>query len=190
MRPLKAASCFVAAALSTPARRPSRERGSDRRRYRRYLGGRRSGRILALRSAPPSFDDQEPEEPDEIFRARVLQSLIAQRLRFHEIDRFGFSELPVEEVERQYDAFLDRFGSADELTARLAQSHARIYELPISYHGRSYSEGKKINWKDGLAALWYILKSNLLAPKAKPWTPPAVPAWTARELPSKGDPGS
>ena len=76
-----------------------------------------------------------------------------------------------------------RFGIEPELTARLAQAHARIYELPISYHGRSYAEGKKINWKDGLAALWYILRSNLLGPKAKPWTPPEVPPWETRKLP-------
>jgi glycosyltransferase involved in cell wall biosynthesis len=71
----------------------------------------------------------------------------------------------------------DRFGIEPELTARLAQAHARIYELPISYHGRSYSEGKKINWKDGVAALWYILRSNLAGPKAKPWVPPGPAPW-------------
>lgn len=79
-----------------------------------------------------------------------------------------------------------RFGIEPELTARLAQAHARIYELPISYHGRSYSEGKKINWKDGFAALWYILRSNLLAPKAQPWAPPAMASWERRELRSQG----
>ncbi len=73
----------------------------------------------------------------------------------------------------------DRFGIEPELTARLAQAHARIYELPISYHGRSYSEGKKINWKDGVAALWYIFRSNVLGPRAKPWVPPALPPWAA-----------
>lgn len=78
-----------------------------------------------------------------------------------------------------------RFGIEPELTARLAQAHAVIYELPISYHGRSYSEGKKINWKDGFSALWYIFRSNFLAPKAPPWTPPAVASWEARELPAE-----
>ena len=63
----------------------------------------------------------------------------------------------------------DRFGIEPELTARLAQARARIYELPISYHGRSYAEGKKIGWKDGVSAFWFILKSNLLSPKAKVW---------------------
>jgi hypothetical protein len=65
----------------------------------------------------------------------------------------------------------DRFGFEPEVTARLAQARARIYELPISYHGRSYAEGKKISWKDGVAALWYIFRSNFLAPRAKPWVP-------------------
>jgi glycosyltransferase involved in cell wall biosynthesis len=75
-----------------------------------------------------------------------------------------------------------RFGIEPELTARLAQAQARIYELPISYHGRSYSEGKKINWKDGFSALWYILRSNLLEPKARPWKPPVVASWERRVL--------
>lgn len=75
-----------------------------------------------------------------------------------------------------------RFGIEPELTARLAQAEARIYELPISYNGRSYSEGKKINWKDGFAALWYIFRSNFLGAKASPWIPPAVVPWEARDL--------
>ena len=65
--------------------------------------------------------------------------------------------------------------------ARLAQAGARIYELPISYDGRSYAEGKKIGWKDGVSALWAIVKYNLLPPRARPWTPPAVAAWNAPE---------
>jgi len=56
----------------------------------------------------------------------------------------------------------DRFGFEPEVTARLAQRDARIYEVPISYAGRTYAEGKKINWKDGVAAFWHIFKFNLL----------------------------
>jgi glycosyltransferase involved in cell wall biosynthesis len=55
----------------------------------------------------------------------------------------------------------DRFGFEPEVTARLAKSPAVIYEVPISYHGRTYAQGKKITWKDGLAALWFIAKFNL-----------------------------
>lgn len=54
----------------------------------------------------------------------------------------------------------DRFGFEPEVTARLAQAGARIYEVPISYSGRTYAEGKKIGWKDGVAAFWHITKSN------------------------------
>ncbi len=52
----------------------------------------------------------------------------------------------------------NRFGVEPELTAKLAHVHARIYEVPISYAGRSYWEGKKIRWTDGLVALWTILR--------------------------------
>jgi glycosyltransferase involved in cell wall biosynthesis len=69
----------------------------------------------------------------------------------------------------------ERFGIEPELAARLAQSRARIYEMPISYDGRTYAEGKKIGWKDGVAALWHIVRFNLLPPKAPVYTRP-VPA--------------
>ena len=59
-----------------------------------------------------------------------------------------------------------RFGIEPELTARLAQSGARIYEVPISYSGRTYAEGKKIGWKDGVSAMWHIFRSNALPPRA------------------------
>jgi glycosyltransferase involved in cell wall biosynthesis len=63
----------------------------------------------------------------------------------------------------------DRFGIEPELTARLAQSGARIYEVPISYSGRTYAEGKKIGWKDGAAAVWHIVRANLLSARATPF---------------------
>jgi len=55
----------------------------------------------------------------------------------------------------------DRFGFEPEITAKLAKKDLRIYEVGISYAGRSYKEGKKINWKDGVSALRCILKYNL-----------------------------
>jgi glycosyltransferase involved in cell wall biosynthesis len=55
----------------------------------------------------------------------------------------------------------DRFGFEPEVTARLAQAKARIFEVPISYSGRTYAEGKKIGWKDGVAAFWHILRATL-----------------------------
>jgi glycosyltransferase involved in cell wall biosynthesis len=59
----------------------------------------------------------------------------------------------------------DRFGFEPEITARLAQAGARIWEVPISYSGRTYAEGKKIGWKDGLAALVHVVRFNLFAPR-------------------------
>ena len=58
----------------------------------------------------------------------------------------------------------DRFGFEPEITARLSQAGARIYEVPISYSGRTYAEGKKIGWKDGVAAFWHIIRFNLFPP--------------------------
>jgi len=75
----------------------------------------------------------------------------------------------------------DRFGIEPELTARLAQAGARIYELPISYDGRSYADGKKIGWKDGVSALWSIVKYNVLGPRAPRWTSPQIPLWDMPE---------
>ncbi|MBW1838937.1 MAG: glycosyltransferase family 2 protein [Deltaproteobacteria bacterium] len=54
-----------------------------------------------------------------------------------------------------------RFGVEPEITAKLAKLKCRIYEVDISYSGRDYGEGKKINWKDGVAAIYWILKYNL-----------------------------
>jgi glycosyltransferase involved in cell wall biosynthesis len=58
----------------------------------------------------------------------------------------------------------DRFGFEPEITARLAQSGARVWEISISYAGRTYAEGKKIGWRDGVAALWHIVHFNLFPP--------------------------
>jgi len=55
----------------------------------------------------------------------------------------------------------DRFGFEPESTAKIAKGNWRIYEVPISYAGRTYAEGKKITWKDGFATLWYIVRYNL-----------------------------
>jgi glycosyltransferase involved in cell wall biosynthesis len=52
----------------------------------------------------------------------------------------------------------DRFGFEPEVTAKIAQSGWRIYEIPIAYHGRTYAEGKKITWRDGLWGLWVIFR--------------------------------
>jgi hypothetical protein len=52
----------------------------------------------------------------------------------------------------------NRFGFEPEITAKVARRRCRVYEIPISYNGRDYSEGKKIGWKDGVAAFYFILR--------------------------------
>jgi glycosyltransferase involved in cell wall biosynthesis len=66
----------------------------------------------------------------------------------------------------------DRFGFEPEITAKIARGRYRVYEVPISYHGRTYEEGKKIGWKDGVRALYAIFKFAFRAHPAQ--TVPAV----------------
>jgi hypothetical protein len=56
----------------------------------------------------------------------------------------------------------DRFGFEPEITAKVAKLDVVIYEVGISYYGRTYAEGKKIGWKDGFRALWCIFKYNFI----------------------------
>jgi len=74
------------------------------------------------------------------------------------------------EVLAEIEVTARRFGVEPELTAKTAKLRCRIYEVPVSYSGRTYEEGKKITWKDGLAAIWHILHFNLTTRKRKePW---------------------
>jgi len=83
-----------------------------------------------------------------------------------------FTNLNLTDMETGYKAFRapviksipleeDRFGVEPEIVAKLARSGCRIYEVGISYNGRNYSEGKKVNWKDGIRAAYAIMKYNL-----------------------------
>ena len=83
-----------------------------------------------------------------------------------------FTNLNLTDIETCYKVFKadvirsltieeNRFGFEPEITAKIAKKRCRIYEIGISYSGRDYSEGKKIGWKDGLRALWCILKYNV-----------------------------
>jgi hypothetical protein len=56
----------------------------------------------------------------------------------------------------------NRFGFEPEITAKVARTNVRIYEVAVSYHGRTYAEGKKIGWKDGISAIRCILKYGIL----------------------------
>lgn len=83
-----------------------------------------------------------------------------------------FTDLNLTDMETGYKVFRkevfqdiriesNRFGFEPEITAKVAKKGFRIYEVPISYSGRSYEEGKKITWKDGVKAMFTILKYNL-----------------------------
>jgi len=80
-----------------------------------------------------------------------------------------FTNLKLTDMETCYKVFrkevlqgielkADRFGFEPEITAKIAKGKWRIYEVPISYAGRTYEEGKKITWKDGVQALWFIIR--------------------------------
>ena len=62
------------------------------------------------------------------------------------------------EVLKQMELRENRFGFEAEIIAKVAKNKWRVYEVPISYHGRTYAEGKKITWKDGIVAVWTLLK--------------------------------
>jgi glycosyltransferase involved in cell wall biosynthesis len=94
------------------------------------------------------------------------------------------TDLNVTDMESGYKAFTmqafrimrltrQRFGIEPEIVARLSQMGARIYEVPISYHGRTYEEGKKITWRDGVAALFHMLGAHFSS-RSQPKLPPRV----------------
>ena len=83
-----------------------------------------------------------------------------------------FTDINLTDMETCYKAFRreiiqqikieeNRFGFEPEITAKIAKLDCRIYEVGISYYGRTYKEGKKIGWRDGVWAIWCILKYNL-----------------------------
>ena len=83
-----------------------------------------------------------------------------------------FTNLNLTDMETCYKAFTrtvlegitieeNRFGFEPEIIAKVSKKNLRIYEVPISYYGRTYEEGKKIGWRDGVRAMWCILKYNM-----------------------------
>lgn len=116
-------------------------------------------------------------QADVVYGSRFSSSPVRRVLNYrHAIGNFVlthlsnfFTDLNLTDMETCYKAFRadvlqtiplrsDRFGLEPEITAKVAKRGCVIYEVPISYHGRTYAEGKKIGWKDGLQALGVILK--------------------------------
>ena len=147
------------------------------------------GDIVIVQDADLEYDPWEIEEvitpilsgeADVVYGSRFLVRKAARVLYFyHYLANKGltflsnvFTNVNLTDVETGYKAFRgeiirnmiitsERFGFEIEVTAKVAKLKCAMYEVPISYHGRTYEEGKKIGFQDGLAALWYILKFNL-----------------------------
>jgi hypothetical protein len=84
------------------------------------------------------------------------------------------------EVLAQIEIESERFGFEPEITAKVARLRCRVFEHPISYSGRDYDQGKKITWRDGIAALWHIVRFNLPGRRARPPVPVEVEEVTPR----------
>lgn len=112
----------------------SRFGGSDAHRVLYFWHALGNGFLTLLSNMLTDLDLTDIETCYKVFRREIIQSI---------------------EIEE------DRFGFEPEITAKIAKTRCRIYEVGISYYGRTYAEGKKIDWKDGVRALYCIFKYNL-----------------------------
>ena len=148
-----------------------------------------TGDIVIVQDADLEYDPAEigevigpilAGEADVVYGSRFLVRKASRVLYFyHYLANKGltflsnlFTNVNMTDVETGYKAFRGEiirnmtitssgFGFEIEVTAKAAKLRCAIFEVPISYHGRTYEEGKKIGMSDGLAALWYIIKFNL-----------------------------